>query len=97
MYLKKDDKVIRRIRIVIDIVNTLLILVTLFLGVYAFLDVNNRVGMFPAIFVLGAIVNFISGTKHMISGKKALGLVSFVMFVILIIVSNAASVVIGGM
>lgn len=80
----KKDRVLRRIRIIIDVVNVILSVAVVALTVYTFFDAHNRMYIFPNIFYLGALINAITGIKHMISDKKLQGVAVFVFAAVLV-------------
>ena len=80
----KKDKVLRRIRILIDVVNVILSVAVMAVTVYTFLDAHNRMYVFPNIFYLGALINAITGIKHMISDKRLQGVAVFVFAAVLV-------------
>ena len=57
----KKERVLRRIRIVIDVINVILSIAVVALTIYTFIDSKTRMGMFENIFYLGALINAITG------------------------------------
>ena len=90
------DKLFRRIRGVINILNILLGAAVIGLVVYAFLDIDARLYLFSYIFYLGAAVNAITGIKHMISDKRLQGVVTWIFAVALIAAGYFGGVIVGG-
>lgn len=80
----KKERTLRRIRITIDVVNVILSIAVVAVTVYTFLDSHDRMYIFPNIFYLGALINVITGVKHMISDKKMQGTAVFVFAVVLV-------------
>ncbi len=80
----KKEMVLRRIRIVVDVLNVILSVAVVGVTVYTFLDARHRMNIFPYIFYLGAFINAITGIKHMISDKKLQGIAVFVFAVVLV-------------
>ena len=60
----KKERVLRRIRIVIDVINVILSIAVVALTIYTFIDSKTRMGMFENIFYLGALINAITGIKQ---------------------------------
>lgn len=73
---------------IIDIVNIILSTIMLIVAIIVFLDLQNRVWLFPYVIMIGAIVNMMSGLKSMKQNKKGkLSLFSGVMlFVIALLI-----------
>lgn len=94
--LSKKDKIFRKIRIVLDIINVLLSLVVMGLVVYTFLDVRNRMNLFPVVFYAGASVNVITGAKHMVSDHVWMGIGNWVIAVVLVFVGLFSNVIVKG-
>lgn len=92
----KKDRVLRRIRIVIDVINVILSIAVIGLVIYTFLDVSERMEYFPYIFYIGASVNAITGIKHMISQKKLQGLAVWIFGAVLIAAGWFGSTIVGG-
>ncbi len=92
----KKDRVLRRIRIVIDVINVILSVAVIGVVVYTFLDVSERMEYFPHIFYGGASVNAITGIKHMISEKKLQGLAAWIFGAVLIAAGWFCSTIVGG-
>ena len=70
----KRERAFRKVRVVIDVVNIILSIAVVGITVYTFMDVHNRMHIFPGIFYLGALINAITGVKHVISDKQWQGI-----------------------
>lgn len=79
----KKERILRRVRLVIDVLNVALGAAVIGLAVYTFLDAAGRRHMFPYIFYLGALVNLITGIKHTISDKRLYGIVVWIFAAVL--------------
>ena len=66
----KRERAFRKVRVVIDVVNIILSIAVVGITVYTFMDVHNRMHIFPGIFYLGALINAITGVKHVISDNS---------------------------
>ena len=80
----KKERTLHKIRLVIDVMNIILSVVVVGLTVYTFLDLHGRMHVFPGIFYMGALINLITGIKHMISDRKWQGIAVFVFAAVLI-------------
>lgn len=92
----KKDRILRKVRIGIDIINVILSVAVIGLVVYTFMNVSERMEYFPYIFYAGALVNAITGIKHMISDKKLQGLATWIFAAILIVAGWFGSTIVGG-
>lgn len=92
----KKERLLRKIRIAIDVINVILSIAVVALTVYTFMDAHNRMGLFPNIFFLGAVINVITGIKHMISDKKLQGMGVMVFAVILAAAGMFCERIVGG-
>lgn len=90
------DKLLRRIRTVINILNIILEAAVIGLVIYAFGNTDSRLHIFSYIFYLGAAVNGITGIKHMISDKKLQGIVVWVFAAVLIAAGYFGGVIVNG-
>ena len=80
----KRERTLRRIRIVIDVINVIISIAVAATTVYTFLDVHDRMYIFPRILYMGAFINAITGVKHTISDKKLQGAAVFIFAVVLV-------------
>lgn len=80
----KRERAFRKVRVVIDVVNIILSIAVVGITVYTFMDVHNRMHIFPDIFYLGALINAITGVKHVISNKQWQGIAVFIFTFVLI-------------
>ncbi len=80
----KRERAFRKVRVVIDVVNIILSIAAVGITVYTFMDVHNRMHIFSDIFYLGALINAITGIKHMISDKQWQGIAVFIFAAVLI-------------
>ncbi len=80
----KRERTLRRIRIVIDVINVILSIAVVAATVYTFSDVHERMYIFPRILYMGAFINAITGVKHTISDKKLQGAAVFIFAVVLV-------------
>lgn len=92
----RKDRILRSIRIVIDIINVLLSFAVIGLVIYTFMALSERMEYFPYIFYMGASVNIITGIKHMISDKKLQGLATWIFGAVLVAAGWFGSIIIGG-
>ncbi len=78
MYLgKKKRNKFRYWKQVIDLITIVLGAVTIFLGIYVALLVNERLKWLPALFLGAALVNLIEALKKIYYGKYVAGLLFF--------------------
>ena len=92
----KKERVLRKIRIVIDVINVILSIMIVALTIYTFMDSRARMGMFENIFYLGALINAITGIKHFISDKKLQGAAVMVFAVVLVAAGIFCGRIVGG-
>ena len=91
---KKSSKVIR---IIIDILNVILGIVAIVLAVITFINTSANAWMFPLIFLMGALMNLLTGIKHIMNERKAQGIVLLVAAVVLTALTYASYVAVGGL
>lgn len=92
----RKERVLRKIRIVIDVINVILSIAVVALTIYTFMDSRTRMNMFQNIFYLGALINAITGIKHFISDKKLQGAAVMVFAVVLIAAGMLCTRIVGG-
>ena len=92
----KKESVLRKIRIVIDVINVILSIAVVALTIYTFMDSRTRMGMFQNIFYLGALINAITGIKHLVSDKKLQGAAVMIFAVVLIAAGMLCTRNVGG-
>lgn len=95
--LSKRDKILRKIRIILDIINVLASVAVVALVVYTFLDTGSRMSYFPVIFFGGAAVNVITGGKHMVSDHFLMGVGNMAIAVVLVVIGLFSKTILGGM
>lgn len=91
-----DNKLKKAVRIIMDIVNVLIGIAVVVLAVFTFLNTSKNAWMFPIIFLLGGLMNLITGIKHLMWDRKINGIVLLVVAAILFGVTYAAYVAVGG-
>lgn len=96
MYSGRSGKGLKIVRIIIDILNAVLGLAVLGLAAYIFMELDDRLELFPYIFYMGAAVNVITGLKHFISQKKGSAIGVWIVAVFLIFVAGWSRTVIKG-
>lgn len=92
----KKESVLRKIRIVIDVINVILSIAVVALTIYTYMDSRTRMSMFQNIFYLGALINAITGIKHLISDKKLQGAAVMIFAVVLIAAGMLCTRIVGG-
>ena len=91
---KKSSKVIR---IIIDILNVILGIAAIVMAVITFINTSANAWMFPFIFLMGTLMNLLTGIKHIMSERKAQGIVLLVAAVVLGAITYASYVAVGGL
>lgn len=91
---RRSSKVIR---IIIDVLNIILGVAAIVMAVITFINTTANAWMFPLIFLIGALMNLLTGVKHMMCERKAQGVVLLVAAVILSILTYASYVAVGGL
>lgn len=90
------DRFLRRLRLTIDVLNVIFGIAVVALAVYIFIEPNERRGLFPAVFYLGAFVNGITGIKHFVSDRVAYGIAVWIFAALLIVTALFTGRVAGG-
>lgn len=90
------SKVQRVIRLIIDVMNVILGVLVVCLAILAFINTGRHMWMFPLIFLFGGFMNTITGIKHIMSDRLAVGVVAEVVSVFLYIVCYISYSAIGG-
>lgn len=91
---KKSTKIIR---IIIDILNVILGVAAIVMAVITFINATANSWMFPLIFLMGALMNLLTGIKHIMCERKAQGIVLLVAAVVLFALTYASYVAVGGL
>jgi hypothetical protein len=91
-----DNKLKKAVRIIIDIVNVVIGVATVVFAVLTFLNTTENAWMFPIIFLLGGVMNLITGIKHLMWDRKVNGIILLVIATLLIGVAYATYVAVGG-
>ncbi len=91
---KKSSKIIR---IIIDILNVILGVAAIVMAVITFINATANSWMFPLIFLMGTLMNLLTGIKHIMSERKAQGIVLLVVAVVLAALTYASYVAVGGL
>lgn len=91
-----DKKLKKAVRIIIDIVNVVIGVATVVFAVLTFLNTTENAWMFPIIFLLGGVMNLITGIKHLMWDRKVNGIILLVIATLLIGVAYATYVAVGG-
>ena len=94
--LSTDNKLKKAVRIIIDIVNVVIGVATVVFAVLTFLNTTENAWMFPIIFLLGGVMNLITGIKHLMWDRKVYGIILLVIATLLIGVAYATYVAVGG-
>lgn len=77
------NKTTKVFRVIIDIFNVLIGISVVVLAVFTFFNPKENAWMFPLIFMLGGLMNCITGIKHILCDKKVQGIVLQVIAVVL--------------
>ena len=91
-----DNKLKKAVRIIIDIVNVVIGVATVVFAVLTFLNTTENAWMFPIIFLLGGVMNLITGIKHLMWDRKVNGIILLIVAAALFGVAYAAYVAVGG-
>ncbi len=91
-----SGKLQRIIRLIIDILNVIIGVATVVLAILAFIYTGKNMWMFPVIFLLGGIMNGLTGLKYFITDKKIAGIVAEVFAMVLFVVCYMSYMAIGG-
>lgn len=91
-----DNKLKKAVRLIIDIVNVVIGVATVVFAVLTFLNTTENAWMFPIIFLLGGVMNLITGIKHLMWDRKVNGIILLVIATLLIGVAYATYVAVGG-
>ena len=91
------NKFSKVIRIIIDILNVALGLGVVVLAVMTFMNTKGNAWMFPFIFLMGGLMNLLTGIKHLMNDRRADGIVLEVAAVILFAVAYASYRAVGGL
>jgi hypothetical protein len=91
---RRSSKVVR---IIIDVLNIILGVAAIVMAVITFINTTANAWMFPLIFLVGALMNLLTGIKHMMCERKAQGVVLLVVSVVLLILTYASYVAVGGL
>lgn len=86
----------RIVRLIIDIVNVIIGIAVVVLAILAFINTGANMWMFPLIFLLGGIMNTVTGIKYMMTDKFTIGIVAEAVSALLYIVSYVSYTAIGG-
>ena len=84
------------IRIILDVLNVLLGLGIVVFAILAFLNTEENMWMFPIIFGLGALMNCLTGIKHLMNGKKANGIIAEVVAGVFVAIAIFSYHAVGG-
>lgn len=91
-----DNKFKKAVRIIIDIVNVLVGIAVVVFAVLTFMNTTDNAWMFPIIFLLGGIMNLMTGIKHLMWDRKLNGIMLLVIAALLFGVTYATYVAVGG-
>ena len=91
-----DNKLKKAVRIIIDIVNVLVGIAVVVLAILTFMNTADNAWMFPIIFLLGGVMNLITGIKHLMWDRKLNGIILLVVAALLFGVTYATYVAVGG-
>lgn len=91
------NKFSKILRIVIDVLNVILGVSAIVLAVMVFIHTKENQWMFPIIFLIGCIMNLISGIKYLMTDRKISGIVAEVAAVILFVIAFVSYRAIGGL
>ncbi len=91
-----DNKLKKAVRIIIDIVNVLIGIAVVVFAIMTFMNTADNAWMFPIIFLLGGVMNLITGIKHLMWDRKLNGIILLVVAALLFGVTYATYVAVGG-
>ena len=91
-----ENKLKKAVRIILDIMNVLIGVAVVALAVLTFTNTAKNAWMFPIIFLLGGLMNLITGIKHLMWDKKTNGIILLVVAALLFFFSYATYVALGG-
>ena len=91
-----DNKLKKAVRIILDVLNVLIGIAVVALAVFTFTNTTKNAWMFPIIFLLGGMMNLLTGIKHLMWDKKVNGIILMVVAAILFGVTYATYVALGG-
>lgn len=92
----KENRTQRVIRIIIEIMTSLVGVAAVVLAVFTFINARANSFMFPIIFILGAGMNILSGIKYIMTGNKGGAIARMIVGAVLIGIAAASYVAIGG-
>ena len=91
-----DNKLKKAVRIILDVINVLIGVAVVGLAIFTFMNASKNAWMFPIIFLLGGLMNLLTGIKHLMWDKKTNGIILLVVAVLLFGVTYATYVALGG-
>lgn len=84
------------VRLIIDVLNVIFGIVAIVLTVFVFINTGKNKWMFHIIFLIGGLMNMLTGIKYLMTDRKVSGIISEVVAVILFVVAYVSYLAIGG-
>lgn len=95
MYINKKRRIMKSIRIVIEVLCIILSVTVVGLAVYAFIG-ENGMRFFPFVFRTGAVINILTAIKHFMYDKHLLGFIDVLFAIVLFLIGGYTATVIAG-
>lgn len=87
----------KAIRVIIDFFNVVIGIGAVVLAVMTFLDTQNNKWIFPLIFLFGAAMNLLTAVKHLMTKRRATGIIMLFVSLLLVGIAYASRTAIGGL